>query len=377
LTCISLFPLTLPLPYTHDTPTLPPPYTAHIIPYTLFTAHPVLIGFMYSEEFPVTMALAGLFNVANGIITDPLFATCAAGLPLPPTSSATSKPMRVDTLADAALQALADPQCAGVQSIEEIFLLSHGCRPLPPGGGGDGDAGGGSDRDGEEERQQPATPPPQPAPSSSAGSTAGHAHVGVEDGERGATATREIGGWVEALCAKTPTPGGGGAAGVAAAVGDAAGAMACVYTSRKKDRASGAAELAAAVEAQLRESCGVQLAAADADMAAYAALQQTWKKDSGLSKEDTARIEATALAVPTDILERAHADAIRLATFVPDCNPNITSDAKVGVHILAGAARAAFQTVLVNSPPAEERRRLGVLLEELGAVEAELLANDE
>ena len=160
-------------------------------------------------------------------------------------------------------------------------------------------------------------------------------------------------------------------------LGDAAGAMACVYTSRKKDRASGAAELAAAVEAQLRESCGVQLATADADMAAYAALQQTWKKDSGLSKEDTARIEATALAVPTDILERAHADATRLATFVPDCNPNITSDAKVGVHILAGAARAAFQTVLVNSPPAEERRRLGVLLEELGAVEAELLANDE
>ena len=341
--------------------------------------------YRYSEEFPVTMALAGLFNVANGIITDPLFATCAAGLPLPPTSSATSKPMRVDTLADAALQALADPQCAGVQSIEEIFQLSHGCLPLPPGGGGDGDAGAdrGSDRDGEEERQAafvtpPLPPPPAPpAPSSSAGSTADHATVGVEDGEGGATATQEIGGWVEALCAKTPTPGGGGAAGVAAAVGDAAGAMACVYTSRKKDRASGAAELAAAVEAQLRESCGVQLAAADADMAAYAALQQTWKKDSGLSKEDTARIEATALAVPTAILERAHADAICLATFVPDCNPTIASDAKVGVHILAGAARAAFQTVLVNSPPAEERRRLEALLEELGAAEAELLAKGE
>eukprot|EP00614_Pseudopedinella_elastica_P007008 CAMPEP_0172603648 /NCGR_PEP_ID=MMETSP1068-20121228/23910_1 /TAXON_ID=35684 /ORGANISM="Pseudopedinella elastica, Strain CCMP716" /LENGTH=68 /DNA_ID=CAMNT_0013405463 /DNA_START=30 /DNA_END=236 /DNA_ORIENTATION=+ len=62
-----------------------------------------------------------------------------------------------------------------------------------------------------------------------------------------------------------------------------------------------------------------------------------------------------------------------IGAFLPDCNPNITSDAKVGIHQLAGAARAAYQTVLVNSPPQEEKDRLKAILLEIAHVEVGLL----
>lgn len=50
--------------------------------------------------------------------------------------------------------------------------------------------------------------------------------------------------------------------------------------------------------------------------------------------------------------------------------------AKVGIHQLAGAARAAFQTALVNSPPAAERERLRGLLREMREVEEALLEGE-
>ena len=92
---------------------------------------------------------------------------------------------------------------------------------------------------------------------------------------------------------------------------------------------------------------------------------------------------------------------LAIQVFLPSCNPNITSDAKaaltahhspsarpsvtpapttplakVGIHQLAGAARAAFQTALVNSPPAAERERLRGLLREMREVEEALLEGE-
>ena len=59
-----------------------------------------------------------------------------------------------------------------------------------------------------------------------------------------------------------------------------------------------------------------------------------------MSAEEKATIEATALAVPVALMERCHAYITAVNAFLPQCNPNITSDAKVGIHQLAGAARA-------------------------------------
>jgi formiminotetrahydrofolate cyclodeaminase len=59
--------------------------------------------------------------------------------------------------------------------------------------------------------------------------------------------------------------------------------------------------------------------------------------------------------------------------FLPHCNDNITSDARVGIHQLAGAACSAYQTVLVNRPPEEEKERLKALVREIRDAEDALL----
>jgi formiminotetrahydrofolate cyclodeaminase len=114
------------------------------------------------------------------------------------------------------------------------------------------------------------------------------------------------------------------------------------------------------------------LQAADDDASAYADLQRSWK-DKELTAAEKTAIEARALAVPVSLVELCYQYIIAIEAFLPDCNPNITSDAKVGIHELAGAARAAYQTVLVNSPPVEEKERLKIMLRGIRKIEEDLL----
>ena len=88
---------------------------------------------------------------------------------------------------------------------------------------------------------------------------------------------------------------------------------------------------------------------------------------------DSANAASPLRSVPSELVVLCHAHINAIKTFLPACNPQITSDAKVGVHMLAGAARAAYQTVLVNSPSTEQRDVLRALLLEIRAVEDELL----
>ena len=184
------------------------------------------------------------------------------------------------------------------------------------------------------------------------------------------TPSMTVDAFIAALAAKQPTPGGGAAAAVGAAVGAAAASMAAAYTQRKKDKESGAAAAAEALIATL--DTAAVLAAADADAAAYAELQRSWK-DAEMSAAEKAAIEATALAVPVALVERCHAYVLAVQAFLPSCNPNITSDAKVGIHQLAGAACAAYQTALVNTPAQDVRARLRAMLREIREIEDQLL----
>lgn len=173
------------------------------------------------------------------------------------------------------------------------------------------------------------------------------------------------------LAAQQPTPGGGAAAAVSAAMGAAAAHMAAAYTQRPKDVASGAA-----AHADTCRQCmdiAALLETAHADAAAYQALQRTWKKDCAMTQTEIQAIQAQALHVPTQLVEACHARIQAIQKFWPHCNPNITSDAAVGIHLLAGAARAAYQTVLVNRPPAEHKARLVTLLQEIQQIEMDLL----
>ena len=186
------------------------------------------------------------------------------------------------------------------------------------------------------------------------------------------TSDMNVGEFCTSLAAKQPTPGGGAAAAVGAAVGSAAAQMAAAYTQRKKDETSGAAEIARALQSQLGDVMSL-LQVAEDDAKAYAALQSTWKKDHGLSDDDIQAIQKEALRVPTDLVKTCYTQIKQIQGFIPNCNPNITSDAKVGIHLLAGSARAAFQTVLVNTPPNELKVELQSLLTEIAQIETELL----
>ena len=185
------------------------------------------------------------------------------------------------------------------------------------------------------------------------------------------TQQQQIAQFLTALAAKQSTPGGGAAAAVGAAVGAAAASMAAAYTQRRQDQASGAAAKATTLIGTLNVERAMQLA--DADAVAYADLQKTWKKDSNFTAEERRAIEQRALAVPVSLVELCHEYCVAIHTFLPDCNKNITSDAKVGIHQLSGAARAAYQTVLVNSPPHDEKQRLKAMLLEMRRMEDELL----
>lgn len=187
------------------------------------------------------------------------------------------------------------------------------------------------------------------------------------------TASQTIGAWVANLGAKQPTPGGGAAAAVCAALGMASGAMSAVYSQRKKEVESGVAVKAQVLATNLNAAAELCVQIADEDAEAYSQLQSTWKKDCALSAEEKLAVEAQALNVPVRLVRVCHEHAASIHQFLPDCNPNIRSDAKVALHLLAGGARAAFQTVLVNNPNDELKRDLVGLIDELTQYENEVL----
>ncbi|KNC82415.1 hypothetical protein SARC_05311 [Sphaeroforma arctica JP610] len=112
------------------------------------------------------------------------------------------------------------------------------------------------------------------------------------------------------------------------------------------DEKKGVADKARSIAHDLDKAAAQMIEAADDDAKAYARLQLTWKKDSGLSDE-----------------------AVRINDFLPDVNKNIRSDACVALHLLAGAAHAAYATVLVNNPPIELKAELTSLLRKMREME--------
>lgn len=163
----------------------------------------------------------------------------------------------------------------------------------------------------------------------------------------GGAADERIGALIAALAARQATPGGGAAAAIAAALGCAAGAMAARYTDGPKHAAVAlaATNLATALDAAAA-SC---LRLADADAAAYAAVR---KAKAEQNETAVTAAETAAAQVPAELLAACALHASALAAFRDDCNRWLRSDIEVGVHLLAGAGRAAARTLAVNRPSA-------------------------
>merc|ERR1712039_389305 len=109
------------------------------------------------------------------------------------------------------------------------------------------------------------------------------------------------------------------------------------------------------------------------DAEAYAELQKTWRNDCSMFEDQKKQIEHTALVIPCKTIRRCYDSVKVLERFLPHCNPNIISDAKVGIHLLCGGARAAYATALVNKPNEEVKRELENMIKYMAQVERSLL----
>jgi formiminotetrahydrofolate cyclodeaminase len=161
------------------------------------------------------------------------------------------------------------------------------------------------------------------------------------------TGEQTIASFVASLAERVPTPGGGAAAAVTAAIGCATAAMACRYTTGEKWPEVTAEAEALAQQLDLwREHA---LLFADADATAFAAVGVAKKtKDATVLQA----AEAAAAAVPAGLIALCGEAAQACAGFRPRCNPWLVSDIDTALHLLAGAGRAARRTLLINRPSA-------------------------
>jgi formiminotetrahydrofolate cyclodeaminase len=140
--------------------------------------------------------------------------------------------------------------------------------------------------------------------------------------------------------------------------------MAARYTTGPKWGAAG--ERAQLLAETLDAAASALIDLADEDAAAFAAMQAARKEKVA---EAIAVAEQRAATVPASLIEICgrHAEALRV--FLSVSNPHLVSDVKVGIHLLAGAGRAAWQTLLINQPPVELQTAAQTHLETLDRCE--------
>jgi formiminotetrahydrofolate cyclodeaminase len=162
-----------------------------------------------------------------------------------------------------------------------------------------------------------------------------------------------VDGWLTELASESPTPGGGGAAGLIASTGASLVSMVCNLTIGKPKYAEHEEILRGVLaEANRLRARGLELAeldahAFDAVIAAYRLPRETVEEQ----QERTSAIQtalAAAAEVPLQTAELAAA-VIRLASDIVDrANPNVLSDVAVAAAAAATALRSAKINVAVN-----------------------------
>jgi formiminotetrahydrofolate cyclodeaminase len=139
--------------------------------------------------------------------------------------------------------------------------------------------------------------------------------------------------FLDAVPARTPAPGGGAVAAVAASLAAGLTAMAARFApdewERRADVVGRAEHLRAVVEPL-----------ADADAAAY---------ERFMTERTAANLEAT-VAVPFAVAEAAAELAGLAALVAAEGNPNVSGDAAAGADLGAAAAAIAARLVAINAP---------------------------
>jgi formiminotetrahydrofolate cyclodeaminase len=167
---------------------------------------------------------------------------------------------------------------------------------------------------------------------------------------------------LRSLGEKCPTPGGGAAAGVTAAIGLAAGRMVLAYSIGRKDLAEHeTANTAALQELEIWRDEAVSLAEADAE--AFGVVSALWKlpEDHPQRIADWDVAVRAAIAAPLAMC-RLCRNASELLSGLPGrTNPMLASDLAVAAILLQAACAAAAWNVRINLPSLgdeSERARL-------------------
>ncbi len=166
-------------------------------------------------------------------------------------------------------------------------------------------------------------------------------------------AEMSLGEFAEALASERPVPGGGAAAGVAAALGASLTAMVVRLSLDRPKYADHAALHREALEASdaARLRC---LELADADATAYAAYRAARSMPHETEAQETVRGEATreaarlATTVALDMVKACHAQVELVGRVAGRTNLNVASDLEVAALLLDAAARSAAANVRVN-----------------------------
>ena len=150
-------------------------------------------------------------------------------------------------------------------------------------------------------------------------------------------------GFLDQLAARTPTPGGGGAAAVTGAMAAGLVAMAARFSAT---RLPGAGELADQADESRRRLAQL----ADMDAQAYAAVLEALRLPREASQREAQRQEALlgAALVPLEVAGIGAQVAVMAARLAETGNPNLRGDAVTGSVLAAASARSAACLVDIN-----------------------------
>jgi len=160
--------------------------------------------------------------------------------------------------------------------------------------------------------------------------------------------------FIESLAAKTPTPGGGACAAMAAAMGTALLVMVVRFSRGKKANAEHEDELAQA-EALLDDHLGRIMPMAERDCAAFDLVSSAYGLPKDADEEKAIRAKAIeeamigAMIVPEETMCMIR-DAFNAVGRIVTCvNKNIVSDLGSGAELLRAGAESAYFNVRINA----------------------------
>jgi formiminotetrahydrofolate cyclodeaminase len=148
-------------------------------------------------------------------------------------------------------------------------------------------------------------------------------------------------GFLDQLAARTPTPGGGGAAAVTGAMAAGLVAMAARFSARQLPEAGDLADQADELRVRVAQL-------ADTDAQAYAAVLEAFRRPGEAEAAQRQEALLGAALVPLEIAGIGARVAAMAMQVAEAGNPNLRGDAVTGAVLAAASARSAACLVDIN-----------------------------